>query len=325
MKAIQLEDYMKPMKVVELPIPKIGPNQVLVRHLYSPINPSDESKIKGNLYKAPTPFIGGTEGSGEVVEVGKDFEFKFKPKDRVYFTAMMGSWAEYVAVDGASCHVLPKDAPIDVASCSFTNPMSVYCMLLELQAGGHKSVVHTAGSSALGRMFIKVMKEAGIKTVNLVRNADYIKELKEIGADYVLSTKDENFEKEFKEITASLDCRKAYDPIGGDFTGKLVWLMPKNSDIAVYGALGHDPKTHVDIWALSTQESTVSGFWVSAKIQKLSPEVIAKGYQTIFAGLRGNYASTIQKVFKFEDVQEAFKFAYENASKGKVLLSVTGN
>eukprot|EP00331_Platyophrya_macrostoma_P029303 CAMPEP_0176441526 /NCGR_PEP_ID=MMETSP0127-20121128/21249_1 /TAXON_ID=938130 /ORGANISM="Platyophrya macrostoma, Strain WH" /LENGTH=327 /DNA_ID=CAMNT_0017826319 /DNA_START=40 /DNA_END=1023 /DNA_ORIENTATION=- len=326
MKAIQIEDFSKPVKVAELPIPKIGPNQVLVKHAYSPINPMDVHNVRGGYgptTSIPRPFNAGFEASGEVVEAGKDLQSKFKPGDKVYYFHV-GSWAEYAAVNGDSVHVLPEGTPIDVASCAQVNPMTVHCMLLELQAEGHKSVVHTAGSSALGRMFIRVMKEAGIKTVNLVRNADYIKELKEIGADYVLNTQDENFEKDFKEITASLDCRKAYDAICGDFTGKLVSLMPRKSNISVYGLLSGDPKFHVDFFAIVSTESTVTGFVVTFKMASHPKEIIDKGYQTIFAGLKGAYASHIQKVFKFEDVEEAIKFSVENASKGKVLLSVTG-
>mmetsp|Transcript_57344 Transcript_57344/g.65708 ORF Transcript_57344/g.65708 Transcript_57344/m.65708 type:complete len:139 (+) Transcript_57344:2-418(+) len=136
--------------------------------------------------------------------------------------------------------------------------------------------------------------------------------------------KDENFEKEFKEVTSSLGCKKVYDAICGEFTGKLVWLMPKKSNIAVYGVLGNDPKVHVDFWALLSQGTTVSGFWLSTVVPEHPPEVIARGFQTIFAGLRGNYASTIQKVFKFEDAIEAIQYASENGSKGKILLSVDG-
>eukprot|EP00331_Platyophrya_macrostoma_P023971 CAMPEP_0176445118 /NCGR_PEP_ID=MMETSP0127-20121128/23489_1 /TAXON_ID=938130 /ORGANISM="Platyophrya macrostoma, Strain WH" /LENGTH=73 /DNA_ID=CAMNT_0017830799 /DNA_START=29 /DNA_END=247 /DNA_ORIENTATION=+ len=73
MKAVQVEDFSKPVKVVDLPIPTIKPNQVLIKQLYSPINPSDSLSISGKYFataNVPTPFIAGFEGSGEVVEVG---------------------------------------------------------------------------------------------------------------------------------------------------------------------------------------------------------------------------------------------------------------
>eukprot|EP00331_Platyophrya_macrostoma_P022730 CAMPEP_0176433398 /NCGR_PEP_ID=MMETSP0127-20121128/15998_1 /TAXON_ID=938130 /ORGANISM="Platyophrya macrostoma, Strain WH" /LENGTH=111 /DNA_ID=CAMNT_0017815817 /DNA_START=37 /DNA_END=368 /DNA_ORIENTATION=+ len=110
MKAVQVEDFSKPVRVVELPIPKIAPNQVLVKQLYSPINPSDTLSAQGKYFataNVPTPFIAGFEASGEVVEVGKDLESRFKSGDKVYYVTM-GSWAEYAAVNGESVHLLPE-------------------------------------------------------------------------------------------------------------------------------------------------------------------------------------------------------------------------
>ena len=326
MKAAQVEEWGKPLKTVEVSIPKISSSQVLVKMFYASVNPSDilSSEGKNSITRSfPLPLTIGYEGTGEVVEVGKDFESKFKPGDKV-FCVTMGTWAEYAVSEGDNCHHLPSDAPIDVAACSYVNPMTVYVMLLELQAEGHKSVVHTAGSSSLGRMFIKVMKENGIKTINLVRNNAYIKELKESGADYVLNTKDEDFEEKFKEAVNSLDCRKVYDAIGGQFTDRLAWLMPKKSTISVYGILEGDTQAHVDFWALLSQESILNGFWVAKHIQTHPKEKIAEGFQKIFAGLRGVFATHISKVFSLDEAREAMKYQYENGSKGKVLLSPSG-
>ena len=324
-KAVQTKDWSKPVEIVEIPISKISPSQVLVKMLYAPINPSDIISSQGRYIATqnhPLPLTVGFEGTGEVIEVGKDFESKFKPGDKVFYVTL-GTWTEYAIVEGDSCHLLPPDAPLDVAACSFINPMTVYLMLLELKAEGHKSVVHTAGSSALGRMFIKVMKENGIKTINLVRNNDYIRELKEIGADYVLNTKDEDFEKSFKDVVALLDCRKVYDAIGGNFTGKLVWLLPNKSNISVYGVLDGDYQVHADFWALLNQESTVSGFSLSTKITNYPKEIVAEGFQVIFAGLKDVFASKVSKVFSLDEVHEAIKYSIEHGSQGKVLLSPT--
>ena len=324
MKAVQAKDFSKPVETVEIPIPTISPS--LVKMFYTSCNPADKLSSEGKYFATcnlPLPITIGFEGTGEVVEVGKDCESKFKPGDKIFCFAM-GAWAEYVAAEADNCHLLPPDAPIDVAACTFVNPMTVYMMLLELQAEGHKSVVHTAGSSSLGRMFIKVMKENGIKTINLVRNNAYIKELKESGADYVLNTKDEDFEEKFKEAVNSLDCRKVYDAIGGQFTDRLAWLMPKKSTISVYGILEGDTQAHVDFWALLSQESILNGFWVAKHIQTHPKEKIAEGFQKIFAGLRGVFATHISKVFSLDEAREAMKYQYENGSKGKVLLSPSG-
>ena len=59
------------LRVTEMPVPKPGPGQVLVRVSAAPINPSDLMFVRG-LYgvKKPLPAVPGFEGSGTVVAAG---------------------------------------------------------------------------------------------------------------------------------------------------------------------------------------------------------------------------------------------------------------
>jgi len=74
MRAVQLRAYDgKPesIAVVEMPVPRPGPGEVLVRVFASPINPSDLMFLRGLYgFKKPLPAIPGFEGSGAVVEAG---------------------------------------------------------------------------------------------------------------------------------------------------------------------------------------------------------------------------------------------------------------
>jgi NADPH:quinone reductase-like Zn-dependent oxidoreductase len=77
MRAVQLRAYDgKPesIAVTELPVPRPGPGEVLVRVFASPINPSDLMFIRGLYgFKKPLPAVPGFEGSGTVVEAGTGF------------------------------------------------------------------------------------------------------------------------------------------------------------------------------------------------------------------------------------------------------------
>ena len=73
------------------------------------------------------------------------------------------------------------------------------CMGHLVKKRGHKAAIHTAGSSALGRMFIRYFKEIGVKTINIVRRDGVIEELKNEGADYVLNSKAADFEEKLRD------------------------------------------------------------------------------------------------------------------------------
>src|SRR5260370_34431319 len=74
MRAVQLRAYdgaPASVGVVEMPVPRPGPGQVLVRVHASPVNPSDYFFLRGLYsFKKPLPTVPGFEGSGTVVEAG---------------------------------------------------------------------------------------------------------------------------------------------------------------------------------------------------------------------------------------------------------------
>src|SRR5262249_59045297 len=74
MRAVQLTAYdgrPESIAIVEMPVSRPGPGEVLVRVFASPINPSDLVFIRGLYgFKKPLPAIPGFEGSGTVVEAG---------------------------------------------------------------------------------------------------------------------------------------------------------------------------------------------------------------------------------------------------------------
>jgi NADPH:quinone reductase-like Zn-dependent oxidoreductase len=105
MRAVQLRAYdgnPESVAVVELPVPRPGPGQVLIRVAASPINPSDLMFIRGLYgFKKPLPATPGFEGSGTVVEAGSGMMPRFLKGRRVACAAADpniagGMWAEYV-------------------------------------------------------------------------------------------------------------------------------------------------------------------------------------------------------------------------------------
>src|SRR5688572_4664308 len=102
MRALSLTAYdgrPESLQVTEMPVPKPGPGQVLVRVSAAPINPSDLMFVRG-LYgvKKPLPAVPGFEGSGKVVAAGS-LAARLLMGRRVGCIptpSTNGTWAEYV-------------------------------------------------------------------------------------------------------------------------------------------------------------------------------------------------------------------------------------
>ena len=98
MKAIQIKQTGGPevMELVDLPIPQPKPNEAVVKIAAVGVNFIDVYNREGR-YKTPLPFVPGQEGAGTVSAVGADVR-GFAVGDRVAYTLVLGSYAEYAAV-----------------------------------------------------------------------------------------------------------------------------------------------------------------------------------------------------------------------------------
>jgi NADPH:quinone reductase-like Zn-dependent oxidoreductase len=118
MRAVQLRAYdgnPESIAVVEMPVPRPGPGEVLVRVFA--INPSDLMFIQGLYgFKKPLPAVPGFEGSGTVVQAGSGMLLRFLNGRRVACAAadpkvpggmcfptglLRASWAGKSLTDGA--------------------------------------------------------------------------------------------------------------------------------------------------------------------------------------------------------------------------------
>jgi 2-desacetyl-2-hydroxyethyl bacteriochlorophyllide A dehydrogenase len=74
MRAMAVVDYARPLELIELPVPKPGPGQVLVRVLYCGICYSDYKTITGHMPFSSTlrlPHVAGHEIAGEVAALAE--------------------------------------------------------------------------------------------------------------------------------------------------------------------------------------------------------------------------------------------------------------
>src|SRR3954470_5568742 len=115
MKAIRVHEFGGPavLKLEDVPDPKPGAGDIVVRVRAAGVNPVD-AYIHSGTYarKPPLPYTPGQDGAGEVQPVGSDVK-GFKPGDRVYIAgagntvAGAGTYAELALCAPSQLHRLP--------------------------------------------------------------------------------------------------------------------------------------------------------------------------------------------------------------------------
>src|SRR5436309_12024054 len=108
MKAIRVETPGGPeaLALADVPIPEPKPNEAIVKLAASGVNFIDVYMREGR-YPAPLPLVLGQEGSGVVIAVGSEAR-ALKPGDRVAWSGVLGSYAEYVAAPVGALVPVPQ-------------------------------------------------------------------------------------------------------------------------------------------------------------------------------------------------------------------------
>src|SRR5579862_6167318 len=110
MKAIVVRQFGAPevMQLEEIPTPKPGPGQVLVRIKAAGVNPADTYMRTGNYaIKPPLPYTPGVDAAGVVETVGEGVA-RVKPGDRVYTArTVSGTYAEFALALESQVQPLP--------------------------------------------------------------------------------------------------------------------------------------------------------------------------------------------------------------------------
>ena len=134
----------------DYPVPKLAPGGVLVKNKYSGINFIDTYHRSG-LYKRELPFIGGQEGGGFVAAVTHEAESQgVKVGDRVAYSSVFQTYAEYTAVPASKVVTVPEEVPLDVAVSCGVHGMTAHYLTHSAHAGlvkpGEWMLIHGTGS-----------------------------------------------------------------------------------------------------------------------------------------------------------------------------------
>jgi NADPH2:quinone reductase len=179
----------------DLPAPKVGPAQVLVKVGAVAVNPIDTYIRNGaNYWPLPMPFIIGSDFAGTVAEVGSEVK-GIKTGDRVWgsnqgLMGRQGSFAEHIAVDAHWCYPTPADVKDEAAAASALVGITAHLGLFQravLKAG--ETIFVNGGSGGVGSVVVQMAKASGANVIATAGSAEKVAAVQALGADLVLNYK----------------------------------------------------------------------------------------------------------------------------------------
>lgn len=273
-KCLIYAEYGDPMRVLQRADSPVIPSQlkdteVLIRMLASPVNPADINMIQGVYRLLPKlPAVGGNEGVGEVMQVGKAVTELQTGDWVVPAAAGWGTWRMVAVCPSSEVMKIRNDISVVSAATLAVNPPTAYRMLLDfvkLSPGDY--VIQNGANSGVGQAVIQIASQMSLHTINVIRvgrpdHDQLVEHLKELGATYVVT--DEYLKsKEMTDLVKSLPSgapQLALNCVGGRTFIDLLKHVAFRGVAVTYGGMSKQPLS-VPNGPLIFNDVKLCGFW----------------------------------------------------------------
>jgi NADPH:quinone reductase-like Zn-dependent oxidoreductase len=332
MKAFVVDKYAKSsrLRLAEMPEPVLLDKDVLIEIHSTAVNLLD-SKVKSGEFKAflpyRAPFILGHDVAGTIMKVGPHVR-NFKAGDEIYARPRdqrIGTFAEYIAIDEADIALKPQNLTIEEAASIPLVGLTAWQALVEVgKIKTGQKVFIQAGSGGVGTFAIQLAKHLGatVATTTSAKNIDLVKSL---GADVVIDYKTQDFEMVLSGYDLVLNSQDAKT-----LEKSLRILKPGGQLISISGP--PDPAFAKD-FGLNPLLGLVMRF-LSRTVRKKA-NTLGVRYSFLFMKANGAQLAQItalvekgvikpivDRVFPFEQTNEALVYVETGRAKGKVVISV---
>lgn len=309
MRAISQDELGGPevLHEVELPVPKPGPSQILVRVHAAGMNPTDWKHRGHRAFLPAPPFVLGWDVSGVVESVGIGVTL-FKPGDEVFgmlpYPFGVGAHAEFVLAPTRA--FVPKPEGIDhvQAGAIPLAALTAWQALVDTaaMAEGDRVLIHAA-AGGVGHLAVQIAKARGAYVIGTASapKHDFVRDL---GADEVIDYREVDFAETAQDIDIVLDT------IGGEYQPRSLQTMRRGGILV--------STIPIPLEGMSEQ-ATAQGM----RIENFLVEADHAGMAAIADLVEtGQLRASIAGTFPLEEAARAHEELQTNRTAGKLVLTV---
>ena len=317
-------DGREELALVHRPMPRPGPQEVLVRVAAAGINRPDILQRRG-LYPPPAGAsdILGLEIAGAVVEAGDGAEFL--KGQAVCALVAGGGYAEYcVAPVGTCLPVPPTLSPIEAAAMPETL-FTVWVNLFErgFAADGDWVLVH-GGTSGIGTMAIALGALFGLGVIVTCGSNEKCARAVEIGAAAAINYRTQDFVAEVATLTDGKGVAVVLDMIGGDYVPRnLACLADDGRHVSI--AFQRGSKAELLLPDIMRRRLTLTGSTLRPRSLAFKTMVADEIARTVWPYAEGGrLRPVIDSTFPLEEAAAAHARMESGDHVGKIVLQVGG-
>jgi len=321
-KAATLPDFGGPdaLQVTDVPMPSVGPNDVLIRVNAAGVNRADVLQRRG-LYPSPagSPPWPGLEVAGVVEHVGANVDL-VTPGQRVCALVSGGGYAEYVACDASLVLPVP-DGLTDIEAAALPEAAcTVWSNFREGGIPGARSLLIHGGSGGVGTTAIQLAKAFGVHVIVTAGGPARVARCLELGAEAAVDYRDPS--TDFTAAAAAIGgVDMVLDCIGGEYLARNLDSLKDDGTLVVIGTQ-RGAKAELNLSSLLARRLTIAGTSLRSRPLAQRAAIIADVRDTVWPLIPERVRPVIHEVFELDDVAAAHRLMDDGGAFGKVVLQV---
>jgi NADPH:quinone reductase len=227
------------LRLVEIPMPPVAFDQVLVRNHAIGVNYVDVQHRAGGYYPVTLPLIPGIEAAGIIAQVG-DAVQGFGVGERVCYAGYMGgNYAEYTPVPQDQLIAVPDALTFEDAAAGIMQGMTAHCLTHDVYSvrEGDWVLVHAA-AGGVGAMLVQYAKLRGARVIATVSSAEKAQFVAALGADHIINYREQAFDAVSDARTQGRGVDVVYDALGKPTFDASLRALKRCGHMVVYGQTG---------------------------------------------------------------------------------------
>ncbi len=318
MKAIRVHEFGGPevLRLEEVPDPKPGRGEVLVRIKAVGVNPVD-TYIRSGQYaiKPQLPYTPGSDAAGDVEAVG-DGITNIRPGDRVYvYRSITGAYAEKTLCTESQVHPLAKQASYQQGAAMGVPYVTAYRALFHKgnARAGDAVLIHGA-SGGVGSAAVQLARAAGMSVIGTA-GTDKGKDLvAREGAHHVVDHSAPDASEQLMKLTAGRGFDVILEMLANKNLAKDLTMLNKFGRVVVVGSRGSIEINPRDIMGRD-------GLIIGMTSFNISDADLASIHAGLVAGLEnGMLRPVIGQELPLKDASRAHQAVMEAGAYGKIVL-----
>jgi putative PIG3 family NAD(P)H quinone oxidoreductase len=315
-------DGAEELALVERPVPRPGPDEVLVSVAAAGVNRPDILQRRG-LYPPPpgAPDILGLEIAGEVIEAGEGAEGL--AGRQVCALVAGGGYAQYCVAPVGTCLIVPDAISLVEAAAMPETLFTVWVNLFErgFAADGEWVLVH-GGTSGIGTMAISLGRLFGLKIIVTCGTDAKCARALEVGADAAVNYRSEDFVEAAHRLTGGKGVEVVLDMVGGDYLPRnLKALADDGRHVSI--ATQRGAKAELSIADMMRRRLTLTGSTLRPRPVEFKAMVADEIARTVWPYVEGGRLKpVIDRTYPLAEAAAAHARMEAGDHVGKIVLEV---